>query len=308
MRAIASGLLIGVFVGSAVLGSATHAQPAPDREQAKALYKAAEQAVQEARYADAIRDYDKAYDLTHDPVLFYKIGSANERAGKCDVALVYYGRYLREAKTTDGFVEQTRERIRACGGDDRNLAAPSQPSGSATSAPGNTTTAPGNTGPTAGSAAAPPAGSGSSTAPTPEPSAGSAVSAGSAAVVPGAPDPTKGLPGRNRAAWLLVASSVAFATVGGVLAYSASSAEKDIDDLYIGLNDTSPTYDARVQRTYKDLIAEGERYETLSWISFGLAGASAVAAGVLFWRASDKVEIAPTASATGAGVTFGGRF
>jgi hypothetical protein len=294
MRAIASGLLIGVFVGGALLGSATHAQPAPDRkpeadrEQAKALYKAAEQAVQDARYTDAIRDYEAAYALTHDPVLFYKIGSANERAGKCDVALVYYGRYLGEAKSTDGFVEQTRERIRACGGD---------------SAPGNTASAPGNTG------APPPAGSGSAATDAGSAAAADTGSAAGSAVGPVvAPDPTKGLPGRNRAAWLLVASSVAFATVGGVLAYSASSAENDIDDLYIGLNDQSPVYDARVKQTYADLVAEGERYETLSWISFGLAGASAVAAGILFWRASDKLEITPTASATGAGVSFGGRF
>ncbi|MDX2090183.1 MAG: hypothetical protein SFX73_20155 [Kofleriaceae bacterium] len=289
MRAIASGVLIGVLVGGAVLGSATHAQPVTDRELAKSFYKAAEQAVQEARYADAITDYTKAYELTQDPALFYKIGSANERAGNCDVALVYYGRYLREAKGSDAFVALTRERIRACGGDDRNLATAK---GSAGTAPG-TSTADGNPRPEV----PPPAGSGSAVAATTEPAApGSAV------------DPAKGLPARNRAAWLLVASSVAFATVGGVLAYSATSAEKDIDDLYIGLNDQSPTYDERVARTYKALIAEGERYETLSLISFGLAGASAIAAGVLFWRAPDKVHIAPTASANSAGVTIGGRF
>jgi hypothetical protein len=304
MRAIASGVLIGVLVGGAVLGSATHAQPVTDRELAKAFYKAAEQAVQEARYADAITDYTKAYDLTQDPVLFYKIGSANERAGKCDVALTYYGRYLREAKGTDAFVALTRERIRACGGDDRNLATDTGSVNTAgttspgNTSPGNTSPAPGNTGP----AVPPPAGSGSAVVPTTEP-------AGSGSAVVAAPDPTKGLPGRNRAAWLLVASSVAFATVGGVLAYSATSAEKDIDDLYIGLNDQSPTYDERVARTYKALIAEGERYETLSLVSFGLAGASAVAAGILFWRAPDnELRIAPTASANSAGVTLGGRF
>ncbi|HVK86566.1 MAG TPA: hypothetical protein VM513_20750 [Kofleriaceae bacterium] len=297
-----AGVLIGVLVGAAA------AQPAPeaDRERAKLLYGLAELDVQAGRFDDAIRNYTGAYDLTHDPVLFYKIGSASERAGKCDVALIYYGRYLQEAKGTDAFVEQTRERIRACGGDDRNLARPARPAGP-TDAPGNTMTAPGNAAP---SSTAPPATSApevtpaASTTATPAPTV-----AATPAAAPAAPAPTTGLRPRNRAAWLLVASSVAFATVGGVLAYSASSAENDIRDLYVGLNDLPPSFDARTKATYDALVEEGERYDTLAWVSFGLAGASAIAAGVLFWRGSEEqVQIAPTASATGAGVTLGGRF
>lgn len=311
MRAILIGGLL--LVGTAI------AQPAPDptaRERAKLLYGLAELDVQAGRFDDAIRNYSAAYDLTHDPVLFYKIGSANERAGKCDVALIYYGRYLQEAKGTDAFVEQTRARIRACGGDDRNLARPARPAGapattntapdSTTSAPGATTSAPGNAAPTT---AAP------TTAPAPtttEPAASSTPAPDAAATpapAPAAPDPTTGLRPRKRAAWLLVASSVAFATVGGVLAYSAGSAENDIRDLYVGLNDLPPSFDPRTQETYEALVAEGERYDTLAWVSFGLAGASAIAAGVLFWRGGDEqVQIAPTANATGAGVTLGGRF
>ena len=90
MRVIAAGVLVGALVGGAL------AQPsAPDMERAKDLYKAAEEAVKAGRYSDAARDYGGAYEITRDPVLFFKIGSANEKAGKCELALIYYGRYLR---------------------------------------------------------------------------------------------------------------------------------------------------------------------------------------------------------------------
>ena len=52
--------------------------------------------VHEDRFDDAIRDYGAAYELSRDPALFFKIGRANERAGKCEVAVSYYRRYLRQ--------------------------------------------------------------------------------------------------------------------------------------------------------------------------------------------------------------------
>src|SRR5262249_39449573 len=91
------GMLVGVVISLA--GSAA-AQPAPpvDYAHAAELYKAAEAEVAADKLDDAIRDYSAAYDITKDPVLFYKIGVANQRASKCEVALVYFGRYLREGK------------------------------------------------------------------------------------------------------------------------------------------------------------------------------------------------------------------
>src|SRR6185369_16837976 len=100
MRGVASGVLAGVVLAAAIVGpSPTRAQPAPTEvERAKDLYTSAEAAMREARYADAIRDYGAAYEITRDAVLFYKIGAAHERLGKCDVALIYYRRYLKEAQ------------------------------------------------------------------------------------------------------------------------------------------------------------------------------------------------------------------
>jgi hypothetical protein len=133
MRGVAAGVLAGVIAASMVLAprgsiEVSQAQPsAPDIARAKELYQLAETAMAEQRHGDAARDYGAAYDITKDPVLFYKIGAANERGGKCDVALIYYRRYLREAKPNEQFTTLTRERITACGGDPKD-----EGSGSAT--------------------------------------------------------------------------------------------------------------------------------------------------------------------------------
>lgn len=130
-------------------------------------------------------------------------------------------------------------------------------------------------------------------------------------VAPAAPAPTAaplaptGL-GRNRIAWLLVSGSIAFATLGGVLAYSASSSEKDIEDLYVGFGGYPPVWNERTRQTYDDLVAEGHRYQVLSWTAFGLAGATAITAGILFWRNRDEAaptRVAPIVTPRGAGVS-----
>ncbi|MGE0548069.1 MAG: hypothetical protein AB7O24_06690 [Kofleriaceae bacterium] len=130
-----------------------------------------------------------------------------------------------------------------------------------------------------------------------------AAPAPTATATPGAA--TAGL-GRNRVAWLLVSGSLAFATIGAVLAYSANSSEKDIQDLYVGFGGYPPVWSERTKQTYDELVDEGRRYERLSWISFGLAGATAITAGILFWRNRDEVEparVAPIVTPRGAGVS-----
>ncbi len=281
MRAIACGVVIGALIGSAILPHTSTAQPAPELARAKDLYKAAEAAAKDGRFVDAARDYGGAYEITRDPVLFFKIGSANERAGKCDLALIYYGRYLREARPSEAFATLTRERIVACGGDPNLAPAPGSAGGSAV---------PVVTGPGSGSAGGGATGTGGDP--------GSAAGSGSA-------DRPIRLGASNRGAWILVASSIAFVTVGGVLAYAASSAEGDVNDLYVGFAGQPPTFDARTQKQYEDLIAEGNRYEKLSWVTFGLAGASAIGAAILFYRHSGEstVSVAPAVTPTSGSVS-----
>ncbi len=286
MRAIACGVVIGALIGGSILPHTSRAQPAPapDLVRAKDLYKSAEAAVKDGRFLDAARDYGGAYEITRDPVLFFKIGSANERAGKCDLALIYYGRYLREARPAESFVTITRERIVACGGDPDDHA-----TGSATTGTGSGSAEPVDT--RSGSAAGSAEGSAATA------TEGSAAGSGSAAPVVMIHSP-------NRGAWILVASSIALVTVGGVLAYAANSAESDVDDLYVGFGGQPPTFDARTKKQYEDLIDEGNRYEKLSWVSFGLAGASAIGAAILFYRHADEatVQVTPAVTSTSGSV------
>jgi hypothetical protein len=272
MRRVLAGVLVGVLVGSAAI-----AQTPADVERAKDLYMSARKALDESRHADAIRDFGAAYEITKDAVMFYWIGNANERAGKCDVALIYYGRYLKEGKPADDFLATVRQRVTACGGDPDAPIATEAGSGSAVVPP---TPAP------------EPAGSGSAPAPVAEPAGGS----GSAAPV---------LRAKHQGPWLLVGGSIAMLTVGVVLAYSAESSQKDIDDLYVGLEGNPPIFDARTKQRYDDLISEGERYEKLSWVSFGLAAGLAAGAAIWFYTSRDgeSAVITPSVQKDGASVS-----
>lgn len=281
MRAALAGVLSSLFVAGVALAES-------DLARAKDLYLGAEKAMAEGRHADAIRDYGATFDITRDPILFYKMGAAYEKAGQCDVATIYYGRYVKEARPTDRYLELTKERVRACGGDDRIVvsAAPTPPAPTSPPEPAPVEPAP------------PPAPA--------DPAAAVSITAG----VPAAGSATVKMSQRDRGAWLLVASSVGFVTVGTVLAYAANSAESDITDLYEGFTGTPASFDDKTRATYDDLVAEGRRYERLSWLSFGLAGATVIGAIVLFKTGDDErpVTIAPTASSTSAGVRATLRF
>src|SRR5262245_39392683 len=90
--AVIAAAMLAALVASGLGQPLGHAQPAPELDRAKDLYLSAEAAMKDDRFDDAARDYGAAYELSRDPALFYKIGRANERAGKCSVALTYYTR------------------------------------------------------------------------------------------------------------------------------------------------------------------------------------------------------------------------
>lgn len=265
--------------------------------------------MKDGRFDDAARDYGAAYELSKDPALFFKIGRANQRAGKCEVALSYYTRYLREGKPTEQFTATTREYIAACGGDVRvaegggSTASPGAAAGSAsaeTPRPATETAAPGAAGPVE----------------TPAPSAPEPAAAGSASAATGAraspesPTPPSDAPPvlipstAHKVAWILSGTAIALATLGGVLAYAASSSENDVRDLYVGFAGQPPAFDAQTRKRYDDLVDQGHRYEHLSWASFGLAGAAAAGAAVLFVLGGrdEAPRVAPVITPAGAGV------
>ncbi len=125
-----------------------------------------------------------------------------------------------------------------------------------------------------------------------------------AAPLPAVPDAVT--PSRNKdAAWLFVGGAITFATAATVLAYSTSSAEQDLKDLYVSSGSNPPRFDANTRRRYNDLVDEGERYQLLSIIAFGITGACAVGASYFFWRASQESEVtvSPMITPTSAGVS-----
>ena len=327
-RIRAPGLAV-VVVAAALAGSVSHpvdAQPPTDLERrsredqddrrarealdrAKELYQSAEAAMQDGRFDDAARDYGAAYELSKDPVLFFKIGRAHQGGGKCELAVAYYRRYLHEGKPTESFAALTREHMRACGADAREPASstpPIEPRPDGSTAPieprsdgsaggsGSAGTAPVQAGSAGSGSASADAGSGSA---APASAAGSAA----AVLVPS---------NRQKVAWILTGGAIALTTLGGVLAYAASSSENDVRDLYVGFAGQPATFDAETRKKYDDLIDQGHRYQHLSWASFGIAGAAAVGAAVLFVigqrpEPARSARITPIVTPGGAGVAIG---
>lgn len=256
------GLVAGAFmlcVAARSFAQPAAEPPAPDYAHATELYNAATQAMNEGRGDDAARDFLAAYDITQDPVLFFKIGTAYEKAGKCSTALGYYDRYLAEAKPEQSFVASTKQRIDAC------------------------------------KATLPAA--------QPQPPAAEPAKPAEPAAAP-LEQPSKN---KDRA-WLFVGGSLAFATAGAVLAYSAESAEQDIKDLYVSNDGSPPEFDAKTQERFDDLTAEGKRYQYLAWTSFGLAAGCAIGATIFFLRDGSDVSVAPIVTPKQTGVSATLRF
>lgn len=248
----------------------------------------------EGRYAEALRDYGAAHELTRDPALLFKLGRAHQELGECDAAVAHYRRYLEEARPAASFVALTRERIAACG-------APAPDAGI------NDGTSAGTSAGT-GSAGAPPSTSSPGAAETNPPDGTS----GAATEPAPAPAPAVDL-GRHRGPWLMIGGAIAAVTAGAVLAYSANAAERDIEDLYVGIGGRPPAFDEQLAARYRDAVDEGRRYERLSLISFGAAGALAIGATIWFLldrdAPADALPIAPTVTpGGGAGVTTQLRF
>ena len=291
------------IAGSLLSASVVLAQPAggtspvpvpppavtPDFARAAELYKAAERAMTESRFDDAARDYGSAYEITRDSLLFFKIASAHDKAGRCPVALTYYRRYLKEAKPTPEYMKLTQGRIAAC----------------EKGAPGAAT-----------DTAIPTGSSGTSGTDATNPNHGSSIDAtigtGTDATATGAIDPTttaaptaivnSATKTHTTSAWIATGTGIAFATVGAVLALSAKSTQDDLTDLLATRTPGGqpPAFDGITRRRYDDLITTGERYQTLSWISFGVAGAAGIAATYLFLTSeSGNPERSPGAASVG---------
>jgi hypothetical protein len=283
-----------VAIACAVLLSAAPAlaQPSsgqPDFAAAKQHYQAAEDAAAKGDHATAAREYGVAYDITKDPVLFFKIGQSYDRAGDCASAQVYYGRYLKEGNPSEEFKTKTEEAMKVCG--------EAKPPGTEPPPEGTST---GGRKPETGDRK-------QETAPADREAVG-------AVVAPRALEDEE--PSWQRtAAWSSVGIAIALVTTGAVLGLSAASREEDVDNL-IEFRDAEgqpATYTGATRDRYRDLISEGDRLESLAVVAFAASGVAAASAALFFVldaRASrpDETALRPTAGPAGVGLSWGGRF
>lgn len=301
-----SRIALGVAVGLALaLARPTGVAAQPDFKAAAEHYKAADAAMASGNYTGAALEYGIAYDITKDPILFFKIGTANEKAGKCGIALTYFQRYLREGNPSDEYKRVAEEKIAGC------KAAIGDPGGGGDGG-GDGAVDPDSIG--SGPDDGEPVGGGDD--------AGDGAGGGDGLGGGLGPSFTdKGGSWKRSAAWISTGVTIGMVAVATVLYMSAEGTEEDLQAL-IDFRDTTSgqplTFDeARSQ--YDDLVDEGERFDRLSKIAFAAAGVSAAAAVTFFVldarSGGDKERpvgfvgsIQPRVDRHGAGVVMGWEF
>ena len=295
-----------------VLGGVARAQDGgakPDYAKAKEHYGKATKALDAGEFAIAAREFGAAYQITKDPILFFKIALSYDKAGDCESALIYYGRYLKEGKPDDKARADAQTRVDACkatlgqtdGGD----------GGDGGDGTGGDGTGDGGTG-----------GDGTG---------GDGTGGDGAWAGDDAPGPDTGKPPtfldeggtwKRTAAWVSVGIAVAAGTTAAVMGLTASSREEDIDGI-IDFRDPGTNlprgYEGEVRRQYEDWVDEGEKFEKYSLIGWGVAGAAAGAAVLFFVLESSgssgesssalaPTGVTPVVAGDGLGLTAGWEF
>jgi hypothetical protein len=274
MRARHALFVVCLGVGLSVLSATAHAQQ-PDYEAAREAYMTAEKAFAKGEFDVAAREFGIAYDITKDPVLFYRIALSYEKAGDCDTAVVYFGRYLKEGKPGDAERKLAEKSVARCTSSGDNTG---------TGDTGNTGTGDTGTGDT-GAGDTGNTGTGDTGAgDTGDTGAGDTGDTGAGGITTPPPFEDDKPTWKRTAAWVSVGATVAFVTTGAVLGLSASSRQEDIDNL-IDFRDQDmmpQAFEGTIQEKYDDLVDEGKQLDMLSKVAFGLAGAAAISATVFF--------------------------
>lgn len=299
---VSLGLLVGasLLVGAAPFDSqgTAHGQPKdgkakrpkkkkPDYKAAKRHYQAAEKAVQAKRWSEAAEEYLTAYDITQDPVLFFKIANAYQMNGNCPDAIVYFKRYNAEAKPSVEYQSDTKARIEKCKADTAiGTDTVAENSDTMSQSPMDSTEV------------------------EAEPPRDDIDYENQPSFV------DEEVTWQKTAGWTSVGVSAAFLTAGAVLGLSAKSRQEDLENLISFRNsaDQPTSFDQTVSGRYKALSDEGDTLNTMSLVAFGLAGASAATA-IVFFLLDDSPEeseglshISPTIGNDSYGVSAGWSF
>jgi tetratricopeptide (TPR) repeat protein len=107
MRSSILALALTLLPGLAAAQQLTKEQIA----KAKEHYQAGTAAEARGAYDEAVKEFEAAYDITKDPKVFYPIAKAHESAGHLEDALIYYRRYLGEAKLSPQLEAEVKARI-----------------------------------------------------------------------------------------------------------------------------------------------------------------------------------------------------
>jgi len=99
-RCLARVIQLVVCLGSVAVTGFAHAQvqqeasPESRVEEAKALFTAGRAAFDAGRFADALRHFEQAYEVSQRPALLYNIGLAHDRLRSDEKALAAFEAYL----------------------------------------------------------------------------------------------------------------------------------------------------------------------------------------------------------------------
>jgi tetratricopeptide (TPR) repeat protein len=255
----AAGAAQGAAKKGAKAGSKPVAKPTAEEartEAARAHFRRGAQLYREARYREAIAEFQAAYGVKPSGVLHFNVGQAQEKLGETSAALASYEAYLREEpgapnrETVQRAIANLRGRLGA------GAAVP--PPTAAGGAPG-----------TAAGPPAPAPGSPAATGP-----AGTAALAPSPSVLP--PEATKPAPAPRpveRKSWVapivLGGVAVVAAGAGAIMGAQARNAQ---DQLLAGVGD----------RTQADALAKKAKDSaTTANVLYGVAGAAALAGGAV---------------------------
>jgi hypothetical protein len=305
--------LVGFVTALLLLPALARAQ---DFEGAAKHFSAAQDAFGKQQFHSAAAEFERAYEITKDPVLLFNIGEAWQKAGEGRKAVASYKAYLK-AQPASADRGDVQKRIKLI--EQKKFKIPDQ------SAPAVAVVTP------------PPPVAVEAPAPSPAPILDEGPGASPAPVVAEAPPPSPapvavvaekpaeasgGLledqPASKMrvAAWISLAATVAVLTAGAIFALSSQARADEITRRFQFVDSMGQPreFDELAQKDYRDLKDEGQLYNNLAIGFFSGAGALAVVTTVLFivdWKKPAKrsaLRFEPTVGKDHAGVSLGWSF
>jgi tetratricopeptide (TPR) repeat protein len=297
-------LRLPLVVLSAVLlcAGTARAQEKPDNKAAaKEHYNRGTSFYDLGKYAEAIKEFEAAYQLKNDPAFLYNLAQSYRQADNHERAVHFYKTYLRYVPNAKNRAD-IEDKIKA----EEQLIAKGGTTGGGTAPPPITTTPPPvtTTPPPPVTTTPPPGGDQPTvtvTPPTSTPPPPSTMPNSYAPPPPAAPPSDSGR--KFRIAGLATAGGGAVLMLLGIYEYTrASSASDDIEAA------------ARANQAFDPAVEDrGKSAETLQWVFYGL-GTAAIAAGAGLWfygqhvtateTTTWRVSLAPTIAPHHGGATL----